>query len=219
MPVLQGSANKRSSGFSIDSLISRDVGRKSPGNGSSKSPNHSPPNRSPPSGIDSIAIHSRELQHHHQQHQQHQQRLAAAAALGMTGGNPLQASVPGMPHPAFWGHSGSAAAAAMMHPGELTPPGAAQHPNVDSAALAHLLAQGVPPSALGGLPSTSAHGFPVSPGFNPHGHVPQHLLGMTQKDNFPFYTWLLSRHGHFMNRGLSGRSIYRCSILQNTVSI
>ncbi|KAK2146636.1 hypothetical protein LSH36_593g01029 [Paralvinella palmiformis] len=187
MPVLQNSANKRSSGFTIDSLISRDRGDTPPGT-STKSP--SPADiHTPPSGFDAIVRHQTELS-------RSQQRLPAAALAG----NPLPASVSNIPHPAFWTHNGPAA---MMHPEMQTPPGIPPH-HLDQAALSHLLAQGVPPSVLGvsGM-APATHGLPLSPGFAHSGHLPQHVLGLTQKDNFPFYTWLLSRHGSLLNRGLT----------------
>ena len=209
MPVMPTA--KRPSGFSIDSLISKEK---------PMSEKHCGPPRS--LGLDPMRAEAA----------LRASAASAAASSPPTCGcpstspsaaprPPLPAQYatglhPPMPHPAFLNATGTihpsiphpAAMGPSFPEGFQLPPGLEQHMHQQMlAAHANGLTAGLPggypgagpmiPPGLGGLPPGGHH-----PGM--HGLHPGLLTGVPQKDSFPFYTWLLSRHSSFLGHRLAG---------------
>ena len=231
MPIVP--ATKRSNGFSIDSLMSRDS-RKSPGPSTSATSRRTPesapgsppghqqdsPSRSPPSS----AAREREARH----------------SLGSVGGSPR--SQPGDLSPR--GRMTMGGIGSSFHP---VHPGASLLNGLKglygSAGAHDSVPHGFPEGLAGALgihhPGHPAHaaaaaaagstglhphhpGLPGIPGIPPvaHGGLPPHplLLG-AQRDPFSMYPWLLSRQGgYFSHPRLLGEYFIKFLILDQKSS-
>ena len=171
MPVV----SKRQSGFSIESLVSKDC---------------------PVSGSSSPSISS----HCCPSNQTPTAAAAMLQGLRPVHGHPMMSQLQqpnGMPHPAFLAGAGGSPYPEGLPPGFEMPNAAAAFAG-SAAAAAAAAASGM---GLGsGLP-----GMPGSPG-----SLPPHLLGapgLHHKESFPFYTWLLARHGSYLSHRLTGEKI------------
>ncbi len=224
MPVLPNP--KRSTGFSIDSLMSKD--RRGSPKPAPENTRHSPaPGRSQslPQSVSLPSSRPGTIEQGTQPHCTPSHPLAVHPSQGVPprAGPGVLGHLYNPPHPAFINGAVPAQHHVFSPETSMLPP----HAGLDPATLAHLLPNGHPgPAALfggglgaatpaAGLPGLGGHGLPSHPGLPP---LNPHLLGLTQKDNFPFYTWLLSRHGGMINRGLTGKQNNQLVLIQLTYS-